>query len=423
MTTLLLDEIAESTTARGFWTRSRRAGVLFVLLGGLAGALFGWLAPAGEAARFTFAEGEQGFAISIPAQPGAVGFGVLCLVVGVALLTRLASAHLGLATAVALSSFVMSFLCWQVAGHFMPLVAMAGGALFLALPLIFGSLSGVLCERAGVINIAIEGQFLMGAFGAAMIGTLTASLWLGLVAAAIGGLLIALLLALFAIRYLVDQIVLGVVLDVLALGVTGFLYERLMQPYQSTFNNPGIFRDITIPGLSKIPLIGPVLFDANIFVYLALFLVIAVHLALFHTRWGMRVRAVGEHPTAADTVGIKVRLVRYRSVLYGGLIAGIGGAFFTIGSVGQFTKNMTDGKGFIALAAMIFGRYSPTGALAAALLFGFADRLQIYLNSIDSVIPSQFLGMAPYIATIFAVAGLVGKVRPPAADGKPYVKG
>jgi simple sugar transport system permease protein len=423
MTTLLLDEIAESTTARGFWTRSRRAGVLFVLLGGLSGALFGWLAPAGEAARFTFAEGEQGFAISIPAQPGAIGFGVLCLAVGVTLLTRLASAHLGLATAVALSSFVMSFLCWQVAGHFMPLVAMAGGALFLALPLIFGSLSGVLCERAGVINIAIEGQFLMGAFGAAMIGTLTASLWLGLVAAAIGGLLIALLLALFAIRYLVDQIVLGVVLDVLALGVTGFLYERLMQPYQSTFNNPGIFRDITIPGLSKIPLIGPVLFDANIFVYLALFLVVAVHLALFHTRWGMRVRAVGEHPTAADTVGIKVRLVRYRSVLYGGLIAGIGGAFFTIGSVGQFTKNMTDGKGFIALAAMIFGRYSPTGALAAALLFGFADRLQIYLNSIDSAIPSQFLAMAPYIATIFAVAGLVGKVRPPAADGKPYVKG
>jgi simple sugar transport system permease protein len=166
-----------------------------------------------------------------------------------------------------------------------------------------------------------------------------------------------------------------------------------------------------------------VLFDANIFVYLALFLVVAVHLALFHTRWGMRVRAVGEHPTAADTVGIKVRLVRYRSVLYGGLIAGIGGAFFTIGSVGQFTKNMTDGKGFIALAAMIFGRYSPTGALAAALLFGFADRLQIYLNSIDSAIPSQFLAMAPYIATIFAVAGLVGKVRPPAADGKPYVKG
>ena len=423
MTTLQLDEIAESTLARGFWTRSRRAGALFVLLGGGAAALFGSLAPAGMAARFTFTESEQGPAFSIPAQAGATGFGVLCLVVGVLLLTRLAAGHLGWATAVVFTSFVLSFLCWQVAGHFMPLGAMVSGALFLALPLIFGSLSGVLCERAGVINIAIEGQFLMGAFAAAMIGTLTASLWLGLVAAMAGGLLIALLLALFAIRYLVDQIVLGVVLDVLALGVTGFLYERLMQPYQSTFNNPGIFKDITVPVLSKIPLIGPVLFDANIFVYLALGLVIAVHLALFHTRWGMRVRAVGEHPTAADTVGIKVRLVRYRSVLYGGLVAGIGGAFFTIGSVGQFTKNMTDGKGFIALAAMIFGRYSPTGALAAALLFGFADRLQIYLNSIDSAIPSQFLGMAPYIATILAVAGLVGRVRPPAADGKPYVKG
>lgn len=423
MTTLELQEIHESTAVRGFWTRSRRTGALFAVLGGFAAVVFGMLAPSGEVARFTLSENQEGLAIEIPAQAGAIGFGVVCLAVGVALLARVGAGRLGWATGIALTSLLLSFLCWQVAGQFMPLVAIASGSLVLALPLIFGSLSGVLCERAGVINIAIEGQFLVGAFAAAMIGTLTASLWLGVAAAALGGLFIAALLAVFAIRYLVDQIVLGVVLVVLATGITGFLYERLMQPYQSTMNNPGVFSDVAIPVLSEIPLLGPVLFDASPFVYLALALVIVVHLALFHSRWGLRVRAVGEHPTAADTVGINVRRVRYVSVLYGGLIAGIGGAFLTIGDTGQFIKAMSNGKGFIALAAMIFGRYSPTGALAAALLFGFADRLQIYLSGIDSEIPSQFLSMAPYIATILAVAGLVGRVRPPAADGKPYVKG
>ncbi|MGH3714332.1 MAG: ABC transporter permease [Micromonosporaceae bacterium] len=431
MTTLHLEEIAESTTARGFWTRSRKAGALFVVLGLAAAVVFGYLSPGGlwpfgvlppeEVARFSLVGGE--LAVPLPARPAAIGFGLVTAAAGVLLLTRVASSRLGLVTGIALVAFVMSFLCWQVAGEFMPLVAMASGTLFLALPLIFGSLSGVLCERAGVINIGIEGQFLMGAFAGAMFATLTGSPWVGLLAAAFGGLLIASLLGVFAIRYLVDQIVLGVVLVVLAVGVTGFLYERLMQPYQESLNKPPGFGKIAIPLLSDIPLIGPVLFDANVIVYLAFALVVVVHLSLFHTRWGMRVRAVGEHPTAADTVGINVRRVRYLSVLAGGLVAGIGGASFTLGSGLQFTKVMTDGKGFIALAAMIFGRYSPTGALAAAVLFGFADQLQIYLSGIGSEIPSQFLAMAPYIATILAVAGLVGRVRPPAADGKPYVKG
>jgi ABC-type uncharacterized transport system permease subunit len=165
-----------------------------------------------------------------------------------------------------------------------------------------------------------------------------------------------------------------------------------------------------------------VLFDSNIFLYLTYALLAAVHIGLFHTRWGLRVRAVGEHPTAADTVGIRVLATRYRNLLYGGLIAGLGGAFFTVGSVGAFGKNMTSGKGFIALAALIFGRWSPLGALGAALVFGFADQIQLVLTSIGTTIPSQFMLMAPYLATIFAVAGLVGKVRAPKADGKPYVK-
>lgn len=418
MTTLSVAAVAESTTARGFWTRSRKAGTAYVLLGLLAAACFTPFTAAGSA-RFEFTPGG-GLALSLPAAPSVVVFGLVCAAAGALLLAGLGKHHFGWTTAVALTALLLAFLCWQVAGHAMPVFDTVEGTLKLSLPLILGAMAGVLCERAGVINVAIEGHFLVGAFAGAFVGTLAASMWIGLIAAALGGALLALLLAVLAIRYLVDQVVLGVVLNVLALGLTGVLYESLMQRNPERYNQPDIFPEWTIPGLSKIPLLGPAIFQANVFVYLALILVVVLSVALFHTRWGLRVRAVGEHPTAADTVGIRVRLVRYRNVIYGGLLAGVGGAFFTIGSVGAFNKNMTSGKGFIALAALIFGRWSPTGAFAAALLFGFADKLQEFLGSIGSPIPSQFLLMAPYLATIFAVAGLVGKVRAPAADGRPY---
>jgi general nucleoside transport system permease protein len=427
MTSVAVAEVAESTTARGFWTRSRRAGTAYLLLGLIAASVFGALAASVDA-RFTLTEDAEGLSLDIPGRAGAMAFGVICAAVGVALLAGLGKQHFGWTTAVAIVSFVLSFLCWQISaaksgGHFMPLVDIARGSLFLAMPLILGALSGVLCERSGVININIEGQFLMGAFAGALVGTVAASTWAGLVAAGLAGCLLAAVLAVLAIRYLVDQVVLGVVLNLLALGITGFLYERLMQVHQEEFNSPPVFHTWKIPLLSEIPVLGPAVFDANVFVYLALVLVAVIHVALFQTRWGLRVRAVGEHPTAADTVGVRVRLVRYRNVLLGGLIAGVGGAFFTLGTIGAFTKNMTAGKGFIALAALIFGRWSPTGALLAALLFGFADKLQNYLSLIGSPIPSSFLVMLPYLATILAVAGLVGRVRAPAADGKPYVKG
>jgi ABC-type uncharacterized transport system permease subunit len=292
-----------------------------------------------------------------------------------------------------------------------------------ALPLVFGALAGVLCERTGVINVAIEGQLLTGAFAGALVGTVAASTWAGLVAAAAGGVFIAVLLAVLAIRYLVDQVVLGVVLNVFALGLTSFLFTQLMQPYGDRYNQPPIFPIWRIPVLSDIPVLGPTLFASNVFGYLAIVLVILVHVALFRTRWGLRTRAVGEHPTAADTVGIKVRLTRYRNVLLAGVIAGIGGASLTIGEVGSFNQNMTNGKGFIALAALIFGRWSPIGATMAALLFGFFDALGVFLSNNGSPIPSEFLSMLPYVVTIIAVAGLVGRVRAPAADGQPYVKG
>ncbi len=423
MSTLTVERAVQAPVATGFWSRNRKAGAVYVGLGIIATVAFGTLAKAGESAKFTFTENGSGAHLSIPSRPFAIVFGVAAILAGAALLAGAPGRRaFNWLTGAALTGVVLSFLCWQVAGNFMPLGNVARGTLFLALPLILGGLAGVLCERSAVINVAIEGQFLMGAFMGALVGTMAASVWTGLIAAAVGGLFIGALLAVLAIRYLVDQVVLGVVLNLLALGLTGFLYERIMQPHAETFNNPPGMPTWQIPLLSKIPVIGPMLFQQNLFGYLAIILVIAVHVALFHTRWGLRTRAVGEHPTAADTVGIKVLALRYRNVLIAGLIAGVGGAFFTLGQHATFSKNMTAGRGFIALAALIFGRWSPVGVLLAALLFGFAEELQLYLSTIGSDIPSEYLSMLPYLATILAVAGLVGRVRAPAADGKPYIK-
>lgn len=325
--------------------------------------------------------------------------------------------------------FMVAFLCWAATGGTkggtLDLLGLMQQSIFLAIPLVLGALAGVLCERSGVINVAIEGQMLAGAWAGALFGTLFHNLGLGLVAAVIAGGLMGLLLAVFAIRYFVNQVVLGVVLNVLALGLTGFIYDALMQPNQDTLNNPGFFEPIQIPLLGDIPILGPLFFNANVIVYLTYVLIVVVDVALFRTRWGLRTRAVGEHPEAADTVGVNVFRTRYRNVVYGGMVAGMAGAFLTIGAVGAFSKNISSGKGFIALAALIFGRWSPRGAIGAALLFGFADALQTVLSFTQTPIsiPSAFLAMLPYLATLFAVAGLVGRVRAPAADGEPYVKG
>jgi simple sugar transport system permease protein len=238
------------------------------------------------------------------------------------------------------------------------------------------------------------------------------------------------LLALFAVRYWVDQIVVGVVLNVLVIGITNFLYSTVLTGNRD-LNQAGaqigaqggvIMHSLPIPLLADIPIIGPVFFDQNALVYLMYAIVIVFQIMLFKSRWGLRVRAVGEHPMAADTVGIRVNRTRVRNTILGGAIAGLGGAFFTVASGLAFSKEMTAGKGYIALAAMILGRWNPRGALLAALLFGFADALRIQLGVVGSAIPSEFLAMLPYLATIFAVAGLVGRSRPPAAENIPYKK-
>ena len=421
MSTATVEETPAVVAPARFWDRQRRLGVGVTVIGLLAVLMFGALAPS-ETARFTLSTDASGAAIKVNGQFGAYLFGVLALAAGVVMLTGKARRWQTALLGAGIVAFVLSFLCWQVAGKFLPLVDTASGTLQLAMPLILGALAGVLGERSGVVNVAIEGQFLMGAFGAALVGTMATSVWAGLISAAIGGAIIAGMLAVLAIRFLVDQVVVGIVLNLFALGVTGFLYKRLMQTDAQKYNTPPALPTWDVPGLSKIPVIGPVLFESNLLVWLALVLVFVVHFALSRTRWGLRTRAVGEHPTAADTVGIRVRGLRYTNVLLGGLIAGAGGAYFTLVATGSFNKNMTSGAGFIALAALIFGRWTPFGAQGAALFFGFAQKLATYLSAVGSPVPSQFLNMLPYIATIIAVAGLVGRVRAPAADGVPYVK-
>ena len=277
-------------------------------------------------------------------------------------------------------------------------------------PLIFGSLSGVVSERVGVVNIAIEGDLLVGAFA-------------GVIAAPLAGAALGALLALFSVKCGVDQIIVGVVLNVLALGLTTFLYGTVMKETPGSLNtNQFSLSPIKIPGLAEIPVIGPVLFNQTILVYLMYAAVIALAFFLFRSRWGLRLRACGEHPRAADTVGINVGRTRTLNTILGSAFAGLGGAFFTIGSGLAFTDNISAGNGYIALAAMILGKWNPVGAMGAAVMFGFAQALARMLPNIEPAIPADLVSMIPYVVTIVAVAGFVGKSRAPAAENVPYVK-
>ena len=409
-------------------TVSRRylAPASFILLGAIDIGLFGLFAHSGHA---TFGLSISGAGVQVPnlqvpAAPVCYIVGAISIAIGIWRgMTEPGRLAARISIAGALVCFLIALLCWADAGNAtaVNLVSLFQQTFAASLPLVFGALAGCMCERSGVINIAIEGQLLVGAFAGAAIASAVGSLTFGLISGSLAGGLLGLLLAVFAITFLVDQIILGVVLNVLALGLTGFLYDRLMVP-NANLNKGNTFNAVKIPVLGDIPIIGPIFFDSTIFLYIAYALIIAIQVGLFRTRWGLRVRAVGEHPTAADTVGIRVLWIRYRNVVLGGMVAGIGGAFLTIGSVGFFNKDISSGLGFIALAAMIFGRWTPLGSVAASLLFGFATTLALVLSTLNVPIPSYFLLMTPYVATIVAVAGLVGKVRAPAADGKPYVK-
>jgi simple sugar transport system permease protein len=404
-------------------TRQRVMGILFLLLGAAIWIFFSRGVEAGVDTTFKLVPG--GFDSNLPdwTLPTMLTLNILALVSaflgGVQLVRGFGhrtNAILGIVSAF----FIFAFLVWAAADKSMNLAGLLNTTLSKAVPLTLGALSGVLCERAGVVNIAIEGMMLAGAMVGALVGSI-AGLWIGLLAAVLAGVLLGLVHAVLSIKYKTDQIISGTVINIFAGGMTAFLSSKFLQPNQA-LNDPGVFSPIEIPLLSRIPILGPILFDNNLFVYAMFIFLIVLHVGLFYTRWGLRLRSVGEHPKAADTLGIDVFKTRYMAVLLGGAMAGFAGGFFTLGSVGRFDEFMTAGRGFIALAAMIFGNWTPFGSFGASLLFGFADSLAGKLAILGVRIPSEFLLMAPYVATMIVLAGVVGRGQMPAADGQPYEK-
>ncbi|MGA1171249.1 MAG: ABC transporter permease [Aquiluna sp.] len=318
---------------------------------------------------------------------------------------------------------VVSLLGWLASGNSVPVTFIVGTALVLAVPIMLGAMGGLMCERVGVTNIAIEAQLLTGAFMAAVVSSITDNFFFGLASAMIGGALVSMVLAVFAIKYLAQQIIVGVVLNVLMIGITNFLYQQWLTEDGENVNFPGTLDIIKIPFLSDIPVIGPVIFENRITVFAALIFVPTLYFILFKTKLGLRARAVGEHPLAADTVGINVGRTRFWWVTLGGMSAGLGGAALTIGNAGAFGREMAGGFGFIALAVVILGRWHPISAALAALLFGFSIILRVWANQVSPGIPTDFITMVPYIVTIIAVVGFVGQSRPPKALAIPYTKG
>ena len=422
------DDARVSETLRHVKLKSKKFPAVFTFMTIVLGLIVGLVPREGET-KFRFAAESDFFAIPSISVP-AMQLAWVCLVVLVAMTIvswvlyvsgRRTPWYAGVVFALA---FLAGFLAWGGAGSVsdFPVVRLISASVLLAVPILFGALGGAIGERAGVVNIAIEGQLLASAFVAAVVGSITKNPWAGLVAALLAGALVALVLGVFTITYRVNQVIVGVVLNVLVLGLTTFLFTQILVPNTSQLNQTVRFPAVRIPILAEIPIIGPALFRQSIIVYLMYLAVPLVWFALYRTRWGLRLRAVGEHPLAADTVGIKVERVRYRALIIAGAVVGFGGAYYTLVAVSQFNRNMTAGAGFIALAAVIFGKWDPVRAALAALLFGFASALEGAMSVVGSPVPSQFMLMLPYVVTLFAVAGLVGRSRAPAASGVAYVK-
>jgi ABC-type uncharacterized transport system permease subunit len=292
-------------------------------------------------------------------------------------------------------------------------------SLRLSVPITFAAVGGVLSERSGVYNIGLEGMMLAGAFGSAVGAFFFGEPVAGVVVGAACGMLAALILAVLGVSLGVNQIVTGIAINLLVLGLTSFLSRVVFGAQANTLDLNG-FKPLAIPLLVSIPIIGPVLFGQDILVYAMYALVPLMYVLMFATPWGLNIRAVGENPRAADTAGIPVNFVRYACVLGSGLFAGLGGCFLVLSQVFLFSENMSAGKGFIALAAVILGRWNPVGALFACLLFGFFDALQLRLQFLNPDIPHEIFVAMPYIVSILALVGLVGRPQPPAAAGIPY---
>jgi len=304
------------------------------------------------------------------------------------------------------------------------------GSLELAFPISMAAMAGILSERSGMLNIALEGKMLIGAFTASVVSSLvfiaTGNALLATLVAVVAAMAVAgltgLLLAWLGIRHKVDQIIAGTVINIGAVGITNFIFLRVLQ-HNTEYNAPPSVEPMRLPLLADLPVIGPILFSSKPYVYVGYILVIFLTYMIYRTRWGLRLRASGEKPAAAGTVGINVLAIRYRAIFFAGLITGLAGSYLSLATSGSFQMQMTAGKGFIGLAAMIFGAWQPIGAFFAALVFGFSDAVSSLLNILGVGVAPQLLASVPYVVTIIVVAGVVGRVRGPASAGQPYEQG
>ena len=406
------DAVANVVVSAEQKKRSRNVGLTLVVLGVIAGSIF------------TNRPGDAGFKLlddyvfSIPARPFATALAIVLVALGAVQLIRGLGKVTNVALSIATAAFVIGFLTWAASGGSFSFTGMLQDTVARSVPITLGAIAGILCERSGIINISIEGQLLGAAFTGSVVGSILGP-WMGILASVATGVALSGILAVFAIRYRVDQVIVGFAVNFFSLGLTSFLASRVLTEYPE-YNLLTPFKPWAIPLLSDIPVVGTVLFTQTLFVYTSVVAVIVATWMLYRTRWGLRTRAIGEYPKAAGTLGVDVIRLRYRNVLIAGAVAGLGGAWWPVGTVGRFDQNITGGRGFIALAAVIFGRWHPVGAFSAALVFGFAEAIQLKMSNLNTGIPSEFLLMAPYLVTLIVVAGFVGRSRAPKAAGQPY---
>lgn len=347
---------------------------------------------------------------------------ILCAVLGIFQIIKGFGRFINFALIAVGALITVSFLAWGAENTSINVGGMLRVMILRSVPITLGAMAGILCERAGVVNIAIEGMMITGAMVSAIAGSVF-GLWAGVLAAIIAGGLAAVIHAVLSIKYKIDQVISGTIINITTIGLTSYIVTKILQDRElQHLNNSGFFQPIQIPVLSKIPFFGPILFSHNVYIYIMYVLVILLTVVLFHTKWGLRLRSVGEHPKAADTLGINVFKIRYISVILGGMLSGFAGSFFVLGSIGYFEQGMSAGRGFIGLAAMIFGKWTPIGSFGASLLFGFAESLATNLSILNFPVKAELLLMLPYILTMVVLAGVVGRSRGPAAAGKPYEK-
>jgi simple sugar transport system permease protein len=407
--------------------RSRKdiaVGIFFLLE-----ALFIFLlaqGTSGQISTFVLTSQRAGLTIAAPdlVLPTAASMLFIAALIGLAGIWQLVKGfeRVNLVLTLTIVLVITAFLIWATSEKSINLTGMLVSSVVRATPIALAALSGIYSERSGVVNIGIEGMMLMGAFLSVVVASMTGNMFLGVLGGILAGVVLGLLHAVLSIRYMVNQIISGTGVIILALGLTSYLQRAILNNYPD-LNSPGpAIAAFPIPVLWNIPVIGPLFFNQSPIIYLLFLMLVGTHILLYYTRWGLRTRSVGEHPKAADTLGINVFRTRYISVMISGAIAGLAGSYMSIGAAGRFNEGMTAGKGFLGLAAMIFGNWNPGGAYIGALIFGFFDSWQEKLSILQVGIPVDLLGMAPYIATMVVLAGFVGRSRMPAADGQPYKK-